>query len=128
MKNYLFTIIASFSHLLSQAIKGVAEFLVFVNSETTCLLLRVIDKKRMEHTVSVIEQKGEISELSVLIQIQSVVQDAISKGGWDEEHEGSLNMAANILYNEHDWEEDRIQKYVGNIIDNADVKMESEDD
>ena len=37
-------------------------------------------------------------------------------------------MAANILYNEHDWEEDRIQKYVGNIIENADAKMESKDD
>jgi len=128
MKNYLFTIIASLSHLLTQAIRGFADFLIFLNSETSCLLLKMIDDKRIQHVTSVIEQKDEISELGILMQIQSVVQDAISRGGWDEEHEGSLNMAANILYNEHDWEEDRIQKYVGNIIENADAKMESKDD
>lgn len=128
MKDYLFTLIASINALLSQAITGFANWLVFVNSETGCFILKLLDKKRMEHVISIMEQQEELSELGILNQMTKVIEDAISKGGWDEDDESHLNVMANILYNEHDWEEERIQEYVGTMIDNADAKMESNDD
>lgn len=128
MRNYLFQMIASLNHLINQAVRGFSDWLIYVNSETGCLILKAIDADRMKHTISVVEQQEEICELGVLNQMTKVVEDAISKGGWDEENESHLNVMANILYNEHDWEEERIQEYVGSMLDNADVKMQSEDD
>jgi len=128
MKNYLFQMIASLNHLINTAIRGFSDWLIYFNSETGCMILKLVDAERMKHTMSVIEQQEEISELGVLNQMTKVVEDAISKGGWDEENETHLNVIANILYNEHDWEEERIQEYVGSMIDHADVKMQSDED
>lgn len=125
MKNYLFALVASSSNLITSAIRGLADWLVFINSETGCFILKLLDKNRMNHATSVIEQQEEITELNILSQINLVVEDAVIQGEWDEGHENDLNIIANILLNDHDWEESRIQSYMHSMINDADARMNS---
>lgn len=125
MKNYLFQIVASLNHMISLVIQGFSDFLIFVNSETGCLILRAIDRDRMDHCMTVAEQQGDLCELGILTHINSLVKKAYIKDGFDEEQEAELNVMANILFSEHSWEENRIHTYITNIIKDIDTTIES---
>jgi len=125
MKGYLFTLVASSSNLITSAIQALADWLIFVNSETGFLILKMLDKNRINHATSIIEQQEEITELNVLSQINLVVEDAVIQGEWNQDHENDLNIIANILFNDHDWKESRIQSYIHGMINDADARINS---
>lgn len=127
MKSFLFQVFARANYLASSLIKSTAEFLIFVNSELGCLILRRIDKTRFDHAISVTEQQEEMDEFQILSNITGVIDDAVSNGGWEDEHQYNINHFANILFQEYDWEESVIHETIGNMIANANQLMEAAD-
>lgn len=123
MRELLFSIVANTSELVSSFISGVAEWLVYINNEIGCYLLKLIDRRKMNHILIALEQQDELSELNVLAQVDQTIQEAIDRGSWIQENQDSLNIMANILYHEHDWDHDRIQEYFSIVIDDAEAKM-----
>lgn len=125
MKNFLFLVFARANHLFSSFIKSVADFLVFVNSEFGCLVLKLIDRRRLEHAMSVTEQQDEIDEFQVLSNISCVINNAIDNGSWEDEHQNNINHFANILFQEYDWEESVIHETIGRMIADANKLMDA---
>lgn len=127
MRNFLFLVFARTNYLVSTFIRGIADFAVFINSELGCLILKIIDKDRLNHVLQVTEQQEEIGEFEVLSTISKVIDDAVQKGSWAEEHQYNINHFANVLFNDYDWEQEVIQETIGRMITDAEALMESLD-
>lgn len=127
MRNFLFVIFARANHLVSVFIESIADFAVFLNSELGCLVLKMIDKERLNHAQQVSEQQEEIGELEVLSTISKVIDDAVQKGSWAEEHQQNINHFANVLFHEYDWGQHVIQETIGKMITDAEALMETLD-
>ena len=112
MKNFLFLVFARSNHLFSGFIKAIADFLIFVNSEFGCLILKLIDARRLEHAMSVTEQQDEMNEFQILSNITGVINNAVHNGSWEDEHQNNINYFANILFQEYDWEESVIHETI----------------
>jgi hypothetical protein len=97
-------------------IKAIAEALIIVNGRIGWMVLNVIDKDRMHHAETAVEQEEEISELNVLFTIFQIRNNAMQVGKWNEDHEDHLNILGNILANEHDWETEEVERYLYEVI------------
>lgn len=127
MRNFLFLVFAKVNHLTSALIRGIADFAVFLNSELGCLILRIIDKERLNHILQVSKQQEEIGEFEVLSTISRVIDDAVQRGSWAEEHQHNINHFANVLFHDYDWEQNVIQETIGRMITDAEALMEALD-
>jgi hypothetical protein len=117
MRNFLFKTISHINYVIFSSITKIANGLVFVNGRIGWMILNVIDKKRMHHAETAVEQQGEMSELNVLFTIFQVRNNALKSGQWNEEHEDQLNFLGNVLANEHDWEVEQVQRYLYEVIE-----------
>lgn len=116
MKNLLFKLVSSVNLLTLNIIKKLAETLAIINGRIGWFALSLIDKDRLHHAETAVEQHEEICELSVLFAVQQVRNNAVKNGQWNEEHEDQLNFLGNILANEHDWEVDQVERYLYEVI------------
>jgi len=117
MKEVLFQIISHVNIKLLSAIRGFSDLLVALTTATAGTTLKIIDKERMTHAESAVDQSETINELQILFHINEVKDDAIRHGAWNEDHENKLNFFGTILYNEHDWEIEQVQRYIYEVIE-----------
>lgn len=116
MKDALFSLVSYLHSIVIFAIKDVANTLIAIVINGSTMLLKIIDLERMEHAEEAVDQEESITELKILQNISSVRDDAIQCNEWNEDHEEHLTFLANLLYNQHDWEEDQIADYIKNIL------------
>jgi hypothetical protein len=117
MKNILFVTVSFFALKNAQLIEKAYEIFSWLNNTTTHFLLGKIDKSRWNHCLAASEQQVEISELATLERIIGVRNEALKHGKWREEDEMELNVLANLLASEHDWEVDSVENYIYSVID-----------
>jgi hypothetical protein len=116
MKDALFAAIARIHFKVISQIKNCADLLIAIVTALSNSTLKIIDRDRMNHAQSTVDQYETISELQTLTNIEQVKNDAIKIGEWNEDHETSLNFLGNILCNEHDWEVEQVERYLHDII------------
>lgn len=126
MRHALFVFCAYMNQRLLNRIREINENLTLIVVHVAHSFFSLIDKDRMHHVRSTVEQKDAISELRVFNLIKEVADDAIIYGGWNEDHETKLNFFGNILYTEHDWEVDEVHRYLTEVIERATNAMPSE--
>ena len=117
MKDALFVAIARIHFILINKIKNCADLLIAIITGLSNSTLKIIDRNRMNHAESTVDQYETISELQTLTNIEQVKNDAINIGEWNEDHEVKLNFFGNILCNEHDWEVEQVERYLHAVID-----------
>ena len=86
----------------------------------------MLNKKRVEHTVTVAQQVDDLSELHVLSAIDSVKKGVVNRGHWTPLDADNLNHLGSRLYHEFDWTEDRIRGYLETLL-NGFVMVERND-
>jgi len=116
MKDGIFFAVSRLNILFLNAVKQFADVLIAISTALTNAVLRIIDKERMDHALSTIQQTQEMTELNILNSIDEVKNDAVLQGEWNEEHEGRLNFLGTMLYHEHDWEEEQVYRYIHEVI------------
>lgn len=126
MKEILFAIVSHFNLRFIEAVKGFSDMLTAVSSSLARTSLKIIDKSRIEHAESAVDQLETIAELQILSHINEVRNDAIKQGAWNEDHEGRLNILGTILYNEHDWELEQVERYIYEVIETGPAFMVEE--
>lgn len=116
MKDALFAAIARIHFKVVNQIKNISELSIAVVTAISNSILKIIDKDRMNHAESTVDQYETISELQTLTNIEQVKNDAIRINEWNEDHENHLNFFGNILCNEHGWEVEQVERYLHSVI------------
>ena len=116
MKDGLFFAFSRLNILFLNSIKEFADVLIVISTATTNAILRIIDRERMDHAISAIQQNQEMTELNILTSIDEVRNDAVRHGVWSDDHTGQLNFLGTMLYNNHDWEEEQVYRYLHEVI------------
>jgi len=117
MKRVLFITISHLNAQILTAIKNTAEFAIAICTGITRAILVILDRDRMFHAESAVDQYETINELQILEHISEVRNDAVKQGAWNEEHEGKLNHLGTILCNQHDWKVEQVERYIYEIIE-----------
>jgi len=123
MRNALFFVYSIFNAWVLQKISKATETLTTLTAHFSYAIFAVIDKDRLSHLRSVVEQQHLIDELKVFSMINEVQEDAVNNGEWNEDHENQLNWYGNILYNQHDWEAEEVQRYLTDVVERASLQM-----
>ena len=89
-------------------------------------ILSLLNKKRVEHTVTVTQQVDDLNELHVLSVIDNVKKAVVSRGYWTPLDADCLNSLGSRLYHEFNWTEDRIREYLETVL-NGFVMVERQD-
>lgn len=116
MKNALFTAISLLNVISLRRLRELHDVIAAVITASTSNALKIIDRDRMLHAESAVEQNDEITELQVLENIQQVRNEAVQVGEWSEEHEFKLNFFGNLLCNEYNWEVEQVERYLHEVI------------
>ena len=117
MRYALFFAIGYFTSLIGEAIKDIADTLIVINGLASNMILKLIDKERVEHAEMIHQQIEDISELSILKTINEIRNEAMTDGQWNEQHENKLNILGTILANEYDWEVEQVERYLYEVIE-----------
>lgn len=128
MRTKLFNLVGSFGETFIDALRLVLEF--FINTQTRIaelvlgltanifkFALWLIDDERIEHAEEAINQSSLSTELEILMMVSKVKEDALSVGFWRENHSMALNELGSRLYNECEWEEGEIHRYMRMIVE-----------
>jgi hypothetical protein len=123
MRNAFFIFYATLNSWALAKISNLTEALTQMTVHFSHAVFQIIDKNRLSHLRSIIEQQDLIDELKVFSLIDEVKNDAIDSGEWNEDHETQLNWYGNILYNQHDWEVEEVHRYLTDVIERASITM-----
>jgi hypothetical protein len=123
MKDTLFFCYATFNSWILSKLKNFTENLTLCVVHASHAIYSFIDKDRVKHLRSTLEQQDLIDELKVFSSIDEIKDDAISVGEWNEDHEAQLNWFGNILYNHYDWEVEEVHRYLTEVIERASSTM-----
>ncbi len=103
--------------LLSYGIESVFGFLVWAFAHAFRFVLWLIDRERVDHAEQVIDQFVMSRELEILGAISHVKENALNSKVWNEKHSNALNILGNRLFQECDWEEERIHDYMRRVVE-----------
>ena len=123
MRDAIFIFYATLNSWALAKISNLTEALTQMTVHFSHAVFQIIDKNRLSHLRSIIEQQDLIDELKVFSMIDEVKNDAIDSGEWNEDHETQLNWYGNILYNQHDWEVEEVHRYLTDVIERASATM-----
>ena len=123
MRNAFFVFYASINSWLLAKISSFTETLTQITVHFSHAVFQIIDKDRLSHLRSTIEQQELIDELKIFTLIDEVKDDAVTAGEWNEDHETQLNWYGNLLYNQHDWEVEQVHKYLTDVIERAEIPL-----
>lgn len=123
MRDAVFIFYATLNSWALAKISNLTEALTQITVHFSHAIFQLIDKNRLSHLRSTIEQQELIDELKVFSLIDEVKNDAIDSGEWNEDHETQLNWYGNILYNQHDWEVEQVHRYLTDVIERASATM-----
>lgn len=128
MRTKLFNLVGSFGETFIDALRAVLEFSVNVQVKIADLILKLtahifkfilwlIDDERINHAEEAVKQSSLSTELEILMMVSKVKEDALNVGFWRENHSMALNELGSRLYNECEWEEDEIHRYMRMIVE-----------
>ncbi len=123
MRDAVFIFYATLNSWALAKISNLTEALTQMTVHFSHAVFQIIDKNRLSHLRSTIEQQELIDQLKVFSLIDEVKNDAIDSGEWNEDHETQLNWYGNILYNQHDWEVEQVHRYLTDVIERASATM-----
>lgn len=103
--------------LLVLGVEAVSNFFVWLVGNIFAAVLSLIDAERVKHAEHVAEQYPLAMELEILGAVTHVKEDALEKKKWTEQHSIALNILGNRLFNECDWEEQRIHDYMRRVVE-----------
>jgi len=128
MRTKLFNLIGSLGENFIEGLRVALEFIVNVQVRIADLIIKLaansfrfvlwlIDRERMDHAEQAVLQSSISTELEILMAISKVKEDALNIGLWKENHSMALNELGSRLYNECDWEEDQIHRYLRMVVE-----------
>lgn len=128
MRTKLFNLIGSFGENFVEGLRFILEFFINTQVHIADLLVKltanyfrfvlwIIDRERMDHAEQTVLQSSMNTELEILMMVSKVKEDALSIGVWKENHSMALNELGSRLYNECDWEEDQIHRYLRMVVE-----------
>lgn len=128
MRTKLFNLIGSFGESLIEVLSAILQFFINVHTTLSDWLLRgvahtfkfilwLIDSKRTKYTEEVILQSDISTELEILMMVSKVKEDALNIGFWLDNHSMALNELGSRLYNECEWEEEDIHRYMRMVVE-----------
>jgi hypothetical protein len=128
MRTKLFNLVGSFGENFIDVLSTVLQFFVNVHTTLSDWILRgvahsfkfvlwLIDRRRTRYTEQVILQSDMSTELEILMMVSKVKEDALNIGFWRENHSMALNELGSRLYNECEWEESDIHRYMKMIVE-----------
>jgi hypothetical protein len=123
MRNAFFIFYATLNSWALAKISNLTEALTQMTVHFSHAVFQIIDKNRLSHLRSIIEQQELIDELKIFSMIDEVKNDAVDSGEWNEDHENQLNWYGNMLYNQHDWEVEEVHRYLTDVIERASITM-----
>ena len=123
MRNAFFIFYATLNSWALAKISNLTEALTQMTVHFSHAVFQIIDKNRLSHLRSIIEQQDLIDELKIFSMIDEVKNDAVDSGEWNEDHENQLNWYGNMLYNQHDWEVEEVHRYLTDVIERASITM-----
>jgi len=91
--------------------------MVWLTANITRTLLVIIDKRKYEHSLQVTDQYALTRELEILQAVTRVKEDAMNRALWTNNHSIELNMLGSRLYNECEWSEASIHKYMRTVVE-----------
>lgn len=103
--------------LIGYGIEAVFNFSVWITGNIFATILSWIDSERVKHAEHVAEQYPLAMELEILGAVTAVKEDALDKKKWTEQHSMALNVLGNRLFNECDWDEERIHDYMRRVVE-----------
>lgn len=103
--------------LIALGVETVSNLLAWVAGNVFAAVLSLIDGERVKHAEHVAEQYPLAMELEILSAVTHVKEDALGKKKWTEQHSIALNILGNRLFNECDWEEQRIHDYMRRVVE-----------
>jgi hypothetical protein len=103
--------------LLSLGIESLFNFFVWATANSFKAILWLIDSDRLNHAEQVADQYSMSQELEILGAITHVKEDALKNKRWTGQHSQAINILANRLCHECDWEEERIHDYMRPVIE-----------
>ena len=116
MKNALFLLVSHLNSIIIETIESFSEMLLAIVLSGSSMAMKIIDPERMAHAAETVDQVNTITELKILQDISAVRDDALKCKEWNEQHEEHLEFLGNLLYNEHDWDEEQIEEYIAGIV------------
>jgi hypothetical protein len=116
MRNILFSSVSYINTLILNTIKGISDTAINITLGATAMLLKIIDRDRMNYAESAAQQHDEINELQILANISEIRNDAVKHGEWNEDHESKLNFFGNLLCNHYNWEVNQVERYLHEVI------------
>ena len=123
MRDAIFIFYATLNSWALAKISNLTEALTQMTVHFSHAVFQIIDKNRLSHLRSIIEQQELIDELKIFSMIDEVKNDAVDSGEWNEDHENQLNWYGNMLYNQHDWEVEEVHRYLTDVIERASITM-----
>lgn len=123
MRDAVFIFYATLNSWALAKISNLTETLTQMTVHFSHAVFQIIDKNRLSHLRSIIEQQELIDELKIFSMIDEVKNDAVDSGEWNEDHENQLNWYGNMLYNQHDWEVEEVHRYLTDVIERASITM-----
>lgn len=128
MRTKLFNLIGSFGENFVEGLRFILELFINTQVHIADLLVKltanyfrfvlwIIDRERMDHAEQTVLQSSMNTELEILMMVSKVKEDALSIGVWKENHSMALNELGSRLYNECDWEEDQIHRYLRMVVE-----------
>ncbi len=105
------------AELIIYGIEAISNFFVWIAGNIFATILSWIDSERVQHAEQVAEQYPLSMELEILGAVTSVKEDALDKKKWTEQHSIALNILGNRLFNECDWDEERIHDYMRRVVE-----------
>lgn len=128
MKNWLFDNISDIGENLIHGFQIIASALLSVTAFVFNNLIRItanlfkvtlwfIDGQRVDHAEHVIEQMSINNELEILMNVTRVKEDALERKAWTNNHSLALNELSSKLYNECEWDKQRIHEYMRSIVE-----------
>ena len=104
-------------NFLIDILTGVGNTIIAFVANIFKMSMWLIDKERVDHTETVIEQFPLNNELQILMNVTRLKEDALERKTWTNHHSSALNQLSSKLYNECNWDQSRIHEYMRAIVE-----------
>lgn len=115
--NSLISAVEFMAGLLVSLIANVGNGIVIFIANLFKVSMWLIDRDRVAHTELVIDQQTISTELEILINVNKIKEDALQRKAWTSNHSLALNELSSELYNQCNWDEQRIHQYMRGIVE-----------
>jgi hypothetical protein len=107
----------SIGNITVEIVRSLFGAIIFIIANLFRLVLLLIDKERTEYAAEAIQQSPINLELKILGWVSQVKEDALQREDWTEKHSNAIRVLAARLYNECDWRERDVHRYMKGVVE-----------